>query len=81
MRFVSSPPVDDQTLRAIPGVTEIERKEGSITVNGDGDLAGSLINALTARGLRLSEVEASVGNLEDAFIKLTRDDSPRAAKT
>ena len=79
VRFVSSLPVDDQALRAIPGVTEIERKERYITVTGNGDLAGSLINALAASGLRLSEVEAKVGNLEDAFIKLTRDNSPRAA--
>jgi ABC-2 type transport system ATP-binding protein len=75
VRFVPSQPVDDQTLRAIPGVNEIERKERFVTVSGTGDLAGSLINALTAIGVRVSEVEARSGNLDDAFIKLTRDDA------
>jgi ABC-2 type transport system ATP-binding protein len=75
VRFVPSQPVDEQTLRAIPGVNEIERKEKYVTVTGTGDLAGSLLNSLAAIGVRVSEVEARAGNLEDAFIKLTKDDS------
>jgi ABC-2 type transport system ATP-binding protein len=75
VRFVPSQPVDDQTLRAIPGVNEIERKERYVSVTGTGDLAGSLINALAVIGVRVSEVEARTGNLEDAFIKLTQDDA------
>jgi len=75
VRFVPSQPVDEQTLRAIPGVKEIERKEKFVTVTGTGDLAGFLINALAAVGVRVSDVEARTGNLEDAFIKLTRDDA------
>jgi ABC-2 type transport system ATP-binding protein len=75
VRFVPSQPVDEQTLRAIPGVNEIERKERYVTVTGTGDLAGSLINALAAIGVRVSEIDARSGNLEDAFIKLTRDDA------
>jgi ABC-2 type transport system ATP-binding protein len=75
VRFVPSQPVDEQTLRAIPGVNEIERKERYVTVTGTGDLAGSLINALAGIGVRVSEVEARTGNLEDAFIKLTKDDA------
>jgi ABC-2 type transport system ATP-binding protein len=75
VRFVPSQPVDDPTLRAIPGVNEIERKAGYVTVTGTGDLAGSLINALAATGVRVSEVEARTGNLEDAFIKLTKADA------
>jgi ABC-2 type transport system ATP-binding protein len=80
VRFVPSQPVDDQTLRAIPGVNEIERKERYVTVTGTGDLAGSLINALTAIEVRLSEVEARTGNLEDAFIKLTKEDASSVGK-
>lgn len=75
VRFVPSQPVDDQDLRAIPGVREIERKDRYVTVTGIGDLAGQLIGELSARGIRVSEVEARSGNLEDAFIKLTRDES------
>ena len=80
VKFVPSQPVDDQTLRAIPGVNEIERKERYVTVTGTGDLAGSLINALAAIGVRVSEVEARTGNLEDAFIKLTKDDASGVGK-
>jgi ABC-2 type transport system ATP-binding protein len=80
VRFAASQPVDDQILRAIPGVNEIERKERYITVTGTGDLAGALITALAAIGVRVSNVEARAGNLEDAFIKLTKDDTSRGAK-
>jgi ABC-2 type transport system ATP-binding protein len=75
VRFVPSQPVNDETLRAIPGVNEIERKERYVSVTGTGDLSGVLINALAAIGVRVSDVEARTGNLEDAFIKLTRDDA------
>jgi ABC-2 type transport system ATP-binding protein len=80
VRFVPSRPVDDQTLRAIPGVNEVERKERYVTVTGTGDLAGALINALAAIGVRVSNVEARSGNLEDAFIKLTKDDASSAGR-
>jgi ABC-2 type transport system ATP-binding protein len=80
VRFAPSQPVDEQTLRAIPGVKEIERKERYITVTGTGDLAGALINALAAIGVRVSDVEARAGNLEDAFIKLTKDDASSFGK-
>jgi ABC-2 type transport system ATP-binding protein len=80
VRFVPSQPVDEQTLRAIPGVSEIERKERYVTVTGTGDLAGSLLNSLAAIGVRVSEVEARAGNLEDAFIKLTKDDASSVGK-
>ncbi len=75
VRFVPSQPVDEQTLRAIPGVNDIERKDRYITVTGTGDLSGSLINALAAIGVRVSDLEARTGNLEDAFIKLTQHDA------
>jgi ABC-2 type transport system ATP-binding protein len=78
VRFVPSQPVDDQTLRAIPGVREIERKLRYITVIGTGDLATAVIDALAAIGVQVSEVEARAGNLEDAFLKLTKDDTSTA---
>jgi ABC-2 type transport system ATP-binding protein len=71
VRFVASRFLDDATLLAVPGVSHIERKERYVTVTGTGDLSGSLINALAAIGVSVSEVEARRGNLEDAFIKLT----------
>lgn len=75
VRFVPSQPVDDKTLYAIPGVNQIERKERYITVTGTGDLAASVINSLVKIGVHVSDVEARAGNLDDAFVKLTRDDA------
>jgi ABC-2 type transport system ATP-binding protein len=75
VRFISSRPVDELTLRAIPGVNAIERKQRYVTVTGTGNLALAVINALAAIGVRVSEVEAQAGNLEDAFLKLTKDDA------
>jgi ABC-2 type transport system ATP-binding protein len=73
VRFVPSQPVDDKTLYAIPGVTEVERKERYITVTGTGDLAASIFNSLAKIGVQVSDIEARGGNLDDAFVKLTRD--------
>jgi ABC-2 type transport system ATP-binding protein len=78
VRFVPPQPVDEQTLRAIPGVNEIERKQRYVTVIGTGDLAPSVITALAAMGIQVSDVEARAGNLEDAFLKLTKDDASTA---
>jgi ABC-2 type transport system ATP-binding protein len=76
VRFVPSKPVDDKTLYAIPGVNEVERKERYITVTGTGDLAASVINSLAKTGVSVSEIEARGGNLDDAFVKLTKEDGP-----
>ena len=76
VRFVPSQPVDDETLNAVDGVQVIERKGRYVTVTGTGDLAASLMNALTAKGVQVSELEARSGNLDDAFIMLTRDSAP-----
>ena len=55
-------------------MNDIERKERYVTVTGTGDLASYLINALSKIGVGISDLEARRGNLDDAFIKLTRDD-------
>ncbi|HKW04900.1 MAG TPA: ABC transporter ATP-binding protein [Nitrososphaerales archaeon] len=74
MRFIPSRPLDDKTLLAIPGVTGVDRKERYVTVTGSGDLAASVINSLAKIGVQLSDIEARGGNLDDAFVKLTKDE-------
>jgi ABC-2 type transport system ATP-binding protein len=76
VRFVPSKPVDDRTLYAIPGVKDIERKEAYVAVTGTGDLAATVIYALEETGVRVSRIEAKGGNLDDAFVKLIRDEPP-----
>jgi ABC-2 type transport system ATP-binding protein len=73
VRFIPSQPLNDEALYAVSGVQVVERKERYVTVTGTGDLAASLIDALAAKGVKVSELEARRGNLDDAFIKLTRD--------
>ena len=72
VRFVPSEPVDDKILYAISGVNGVERKERYITVTGTGNLAMSVINSLAKIGVRVSDIEARGGNLDDAFVKLTK---------
>jgi ABC-2 type transport system ATP-binding protein len=76
VRFVPSSPVDDATLYAIPGVQSIERKDRYVTVTGTGDLGTIVIESLAKIGVHVSELEARGGNLDDAFVKLTRDSGP-----
>jgi ABC-2 type transport system ATP-binding protein len=78
LRFVPSRPVADEALYAVGGVREVERKGRYITVMGTGALASSLIGALAADGVEVSELEARRGNLDDAFIALTRGTMPIA---
>jgi ABC-2 type transport system ATP-binding protein len=78
LSFIPSEPVDDETLYAVDGVESVERKERYVTVTGTGDLAASLINALAAVGVQVSDLEARRGNLDDAFIKLTRETAAEA---
>ena len=75
MRFIPSRAVDDKMLLAIPGVSGVERKERYVTVTGTGDLAASVINALANIGVQVSDIEARGGNLDDAFVKLTKNDA------
>ena len=72
VRFVPSQPVDDKTLYAIPGVVEVERKERYLTVTGIGDLAATVIDSLARIGVHMSNIDARGGNLDDAFVKLTK---------
>jgi ABC-2 type transport system ATP-binding protein len=80
LRFVPSQPVDDETLYAVQGVQMVERKDRYVTVTGTGDLAASLINALASDGVHVSELEARRGNLDDAFIMLTRNTASAASE-
>jgi len=79
VRFAPSRQVDDKTLLAIPGVTQVERKERYVTVIGDGDLALSVMSYLASIGVSVSELEARKGSLDDAFVELTKDGRSKAS--
>jgi ABC-2 type transport system ATP-binding protein len=77
VRFAPAQPVDDRTLSAIPGVAKIQRKDAYVTVTGTGHLAASVINSLARIGVGVTDFEARGGNLDDAFVKLTREDGSK----
>ena len=79
LRFTTSMPVGDSVLLSIPGVMDVERKEKYITVNGTGDLAANVIYALLGAGVRVSDIEATGGNLDEAFISLSRENEKMRA--
>lgn len=72
-RFVPSSPVREEDLRAIPGVTSVEKKEKYLTVTGTGDLSSSIICKLLEMGVKVSDIEATSGNLDEAFVSLARE--------
>ena len=79
VRFVPSRQLDDKTLLAIPGVSQVERKERYVTVVGEGDLALSVMNSLAKVGVSVSELEAKKGSLDDAFVEMTREDRSKVS--
>lgn len=72
-RFMPSEPVSDDILWSIAGVRTVERKERYITVTGTGDLAASVIDFLSKKGIRVSDIEATGGNLDEAFVLLAQE--------
>ncbi len=72
MQFAPSGPVDEKILTALPSVTSIEHRGNQIIVAGSGDLTTRVLYALLKMGVNASDVQVKSGNLEDAFVKLTR---------
>lgn len=73
LRFIPSAPVDDAKLMSIQGVINVEKKEKYVTINGTGDLAANVIYKLSEMGIRVSDIEATGGNLDEAFVSLSRE--------
>lgn len=73
LRFKPSSPVSDDLLRSIEGIRSIERKERYITVTGTGDLAANVIYFLLKKGIQVSDIEVTGGNLDEAFVLLAQE--------
>jgi len=74
MQFVPSGPVDDKVLAALPGVTSVEHRGTRVVIAGSGDLTTLVLYALLKMGVQASDVQVKSGNLEDAFVRLTKTD-------
>ncbi len=63
---------DEAALRAVPGVTKVERNGERITVYGTGDrLVGGVVNALETGGVPFRDLRTEQPTLEDVFLALT----------
>lgn len=79
--FRPSVRLDDETLNSIPGVKIIDRKGKYVTVSGTGNLSEAVTSYLDKIGVQVSELEAKTGNLDDAFIMLTKEGTAAEAQS
>jgi ABC-2 type transport system ATP-binding protein len=65
-------PSAEEHFRRIPGVREIGRENGRLTISGQGEeLVTGVIQCLSAHGIVVSDFRTMSPNLEDVFLKLT----------
>jgi ABC-2 type transport system ATP-binding protein len=63
---------DEARLRAVPGVTRVERSGDRVVVYGRGErLVGGVVNALETGGVRFRDLRTEQPTLEDVFLALT----------
>ena len=61
-----------EQLKSVAGVTKVEQIGDRVVVYGTGDqLAGGVVNVLTSKGIRFSNLRTEQPNLEDVFLTLT----------
>ncbi len=72
--FTAGAGYDPEPLRAVEGVTRVERSGGKVTVAGRGDrLVILVVNALDAAGVRIRSLRTEQPNLDDVFMAMTED--------
>ena len=65
-------PLDEESLRALPGVVRIERIGERVVVYGQKDgLVSGVVNALETDGIRFENLRTEQPTLEDVFLTLT----------
>ena len=70
--FSASGSLDEGLLRAIPGVTRMERVGERVVVHGQGDgLVSGVVGVLEAEGVRFRDLRTEQPTLEDVFLTLT----------
>jgi len=70
--FTADGRFDEEILRSVPGVTQVERAGDRVVVSGRGDgLVGGVVNALEAADVRFRDLRTEQPTLEDVFLALT----------
>ncbi len=71
LRFVPSRPIDEDALRALPGVTEVAGHGGTLSVIGDDAMVASVTGWLAQQGVVARSLRVDQATLDDAFVALT----------
>lgn len=72
--FESDSAVPAALLQSLPGVRDVRIDRHRTVVRGDDETAQSLIGALAANGITIRHLRITAPSLDDAFLRLTRDD-------
>jgi len=69
--FRPTGPLELEPLRALPGVTRVERQGETVTVTGHGELADIVTGHLARQRLVVTQLRIHEQSLDDAYIALT----------
>lgn len=62
---------DAASLRRVAGVTQVNRENGHVVVQGQGSLLSNVVIALHEQRISPTDIRTETANLEDVFIQLT----------
>ncbi len=72
VRFTSDAP-DLDWVRGVPGVADVERNGGAVTVTGTGPVLARVAHALVERGLEPDDLRVELPTLEEVYLRLAGD--------
>lgn len=62
---------DTESLRSVDGVTQVNRENGQVVVQGQGSLLSNVVLALNDQHITPADIRTEEADLEDVFIQLT----------
>ncbi len=71
MRFRPTAPLDERSLAALPGVTEVGRRGAHVTVTGTGDFASAVTAELARMQVIVADLRIEGRSLDSAYVALT----------
>ncbi|MGI8881308.1 MAG: ABC transporter ATP-binding protein [Jatrophihabitans sp.] len=78
LRFIPSAPIDENALRALPGVTEVACHGETVSVVGTDAMVGSVTGWLASQGIVARSLRVDQATLYDAFVALVSDPKERS---
>ena len=62
---------DPESLRSVPGVSDVLREWGEVVVSGSGPLLSHIAAALAEKGVAPPDLRAEQTTLDDVFVAVT----------